>query len=172
MFGPPGRAYVYLIYGMYHCLNAVTEPEGRGGAVLIRAAQPLLGLETMWRARFPQTDVPTTFADERLAARIASGPGKLCRALEITRDGENGTPLYDGGLMIVRQIDLDGDAAEAAQLSDTPRLEACGDLDIIEDGRIGISRSTDTPWRFTIAESRFVSRRPDPALRPRRYAPR
>jgi DNA-3-methyladenine glycosylase len=65
MFGPPGHLYVYLIYGMYHCMNFVTEPDGEAGAVLIRAAEPTAG-----------------FDDE--SARVLSGPGKLCRALDIT----------------------------------------------------------------------------------------
>ncbi|HEY0708917.1 MAG TPA: DNA-3-methyladenine glycosylase, partial [Polyangia bacterium] len=65
MFGPPGHLYVYLIYGMYHCMNFVTEPDGEAGAVLIRAAEPVLGVTT----------------DD---ARALSGPGKLCRALGIT----------------------------------------------------------------------------------------
>lgn len=77
MFGPPGRAYVYLIYGTHHCLNVVTEPTGVGAAVLIRALEPLVGIEAM-RAR-------------RAHPKLTDGPGRLCQALGIDRrlDGED-----------------------------------------------------------------------------------
>lgn len=78
MFGPPGHAYVYLIYGMYECLNVVTAPVGVPHAILVRALEPLEGIALM-RSHVPATKRPTS--DQRLA----SGPGKLCRALEITR---------------------------------------------------------------------------------------
>lgn len=174
MFGPPGHAYVYLIYGMHHCLNTVTEAEGRGGAVLIRAAEPLHGLEAMWRARFPETAAPAGITDPggpaeprdlapdpRLAARIASGPGKLCRALDVRHDRENGLPLDDGALVIAREV-TDGRIHFAA-------LE---DLDLVADERIGISTAAHQPWRFTVSGSRFVSRKPDPAIRPQPHHPR
>lgn len=178
MFGPPGRAYVYLIYGMHHCLNVVTEPEGTGAAVLIRAAQPLFGLEAMWRARFPEAAMPPAGAlegannadgpDPRLTARLASGPGKLCRALDVHRDRENGVSLREGALRITRLVELDGAAAQG-----TPTvLVAPSTLEVVEDTRIGVSRSPEKPWRFTVAGSRFLSRKPDPAIRPRRYRPR
>lgn len=78
MYGPPGHAYVYLIYGMYHCMNAVTEPEGHGSAVLIRALEPLYGIE----------------GDTR-------GPGLLCQAMGIDRS-LNGADLVNGNLHIAR----------------------------------------------------------------------
>src|SRR5439155_1943054 len=74
IFGPPGHAYVYLIYGMYECLNLVAQPEGKAGCVLIRAVEPLTGLERMRRRR------PGT----RRAEDLANGPGKLTRAFGIT----------------------------------------------------------------------------------------
>ncbi|MFP4373019.1 MAG: DNA-3-methyladenine glycosylase [Spirochaetaceae bacterium] len=171
MFGPPGHAYVYLIYGMHHCLNTVTEPEGTGGAVLIRAAEPLFGCEEMWRARFPGSEVPaglTDAVDARLLARIASGPGRLCSALGIHRDRENGARLYSGDLIIARHAVI---AADGTDDRATVVVEAPRELDIVEDGRIGIRRAADRPWRFTIAGSPFVSRKPDPAIRPRRHRP-
>lgn len=88
MFGPFGYAYVYKIYGMYHCLNAVTCPEGVGEAVLIRAVQPLAGVETMTRNR--RVDNPR---------KLCSGPGKLCQAFGID-SRYNHAPLTEGALRI------------------------------------------------------------------------
>ena len=78
MFGPPGFSYIYFIYGMYHCLNFVTEPEGKPAAVLLRAAEPVTGLEIM-RQRSTNSS-PHTFLN---------GPGKFCRAFGLTRDENN-----------------------------------------------------------------------------------
>lgn len=75
LFGPPGRAYVYLIYGIHECLNLVTEPDGKPGCVLLRALDPLCGLAAMKKAR------PAA----RRAQNLASGPGNLTRAMGITR---------------------------------------------------------------------------------------
>src|SRR5205814_890853 len=84
IFGPPGHAYVYFIYGMYECLNLVAEPEGRAGCVLIRALEPLAGVELMKRRR----------ASARKIEQIANGPGKLTLAMSITRahNGVDVTP--------------------------------------------------------------------------------
>jgi len=86
MFGPPGHLYVYLIYGMHHCMNVVTEPDGVAGAVLLRAAEPVDQLELVSAAA-------------GRAARPLSGPGKLCAGLGITR-ADNGLDLTGGGLII------------------------------------------------------------------------
>src|SRR5229473_1417104 len=75
IFGPPGHAYVYFIYGMYECLNLVAEPEGQAGCVLIRAVQPLVGIDIM-RTRRPKA---------KRVEDLASGPGKLTLAMGITR---------------------------------------------------------------------------------------
>lgn len=89
LFGRPGYAYVYLIYGMHFCLNVTTEPPGVGAAVLLRALEPIDGIEEMRRRRAP--GLPD--------AALASGPGNLCRALSIDlRD--NGTDLRSGGIRI------------------------------------------------------------------------
>jgi DNA-3-methyladenine glycosylase len=86
IFGPPGHAYVYFIYGMYECLNVVAEPEGTPGCVLIRALQPVEGVDLMRRRRKGQAD-------------LAGGPGKLTRAMGITRR-QNGADLTRGPLRI------------------------------------------------------------------------
>jgi DNA-3-methyladenine glycosylase len=88
IFGPPGHAYVYLIYGMYECLNIVAEPEGQAGCVLIRALEPLKGIESMRRRR----------GIDRVE-RLANGPGKLTIAMGITRK-HNGADVTRGPLTV------------------------------------------------------------------------
>ncbi|MHB0999569.1 MAG: DNA-3-methyladenine glycosylase [Armatimonadota bacterium] len=102
MFGEPGHAYVYLTYGMYHCFNAVTAPEGLGEAVLIRAVEPLEGIDIMSENR--GTDKLTN---------LASGPGKLCMAFGLDRS-HDGHDLVDGNLRI-----LDGDVPDTEIVSAT-----------------------------------------------------
>ncbi len=108
MFGPPGRAYVYLVYGMYNCLNVVTEPDGKPAAVLIRAVEPIAGIDEMRLARSQRRlrarsrrgpdsaggaiVEPVTRAI--VEARLASGPGLVCDAFSITR-ADNGVDLCD-----------------------------------------------------------------------------
>jgi DNA-3-methyladenine glycosylase len=128
MFGPPGHAYVYFIYGMYECVNVVTEPAGKAGAVLIRAVEPVLGVELM-RIRRPGA--------KRLRD-VASGPGKLTIALGITR-ALNGADVTKGALVVRERRGAEGFEIEAGP-------------------RIGISRCADWPLRFTVAGSEFVSR--------------
>jgi DNA-3-methyladenine glycosylase len=128
LFGPPGQAYVYRSYGVHAMLNAVTEPAGTGSAVLIRALEPLAGVEAM-RAR-------------RGLGRLedlCSGPGKLCQALGIGLD-LNGTNLRSGPIRILEPV------------AGTPRPE------LVQSVRIGITKAADLPWRFSAPGSRFVSR--------------
>jgi DNA-3-methyladenine glycosylase len=123
MFGPPGHLYVYFAYGMHWCANAVTSAPGTAGAVLIRALDPLRGVEAMRRAR------PAA----RREADLANGPAKLCQALGI--DGRHdGIDLVraDHGLTIVD----DG----------TPPPP-----DPVVGPRVGISVAVDHPWRFRVA---------------------
>src|SRR5208282_5341205 len=89
IFGPPGHAYVYFIYGMYECLNLVAEPDGSAGCVLLRALEPLAGLERM-RQRRPRA---------RRLEDLASGPGKLTLAMGITR-AHNGADVTRGALVV------------------------------------------------------------------------
>ena len=137
IFGPPGHAYVYLIYGIYECLNLVAERDGRPGCVLIRALQPLSGLELM-RARRPAARQPE---------QLANGPGKLTLALGIT-PAHNGADVTRGPL-VVRQ----GEGAGPIEIAVTPR--------------IGITRAAELPLRFLIARNGFVSgtRYNEPSLR-------
>jgi DNA-3-methyladenine glycosylase len=121
MYGPPGHAYVYFIYGMYFCLNVVTEADGRPGAVLIRAIVPQEGIEIMRRRRGGVPD-----------RHLADGPGKLCLALGITR-AQNGLDLTSSPELFLEE----GTPAAAAEIAATPRIGVRGDADAL--GR---------PWRF------------------------
>jgi DNA-3-methyladenine glycosylase len=132
LFGPPGVAYVYFIYGMHYCLNISCEPEGQAGGILIRALEPVEGLETMARLRkLPANAKPQL---------LTTGPGRLCQALGITRAGHNG-------------LDVTSPASELQVLDDGFRPEA-----IEATPRIGISKAADRPHRFIIRGSRFVSK--------------
>jgi len=128
MYGPPGTAYVYFTYGMHWCLNAVTEREGYPAAVLIRALEPVEGLEVMRRRRGAR--VP----DRHLCA----GPARLCEALGVT-GALNGTPLRRGLLRILRQGVRRRDVID-------------------EGPRVGITRALDWPLRFCLRDSPWVSR--------------
>jgi DNA-3-methyladenine glycosylase len=127
IFGPPGHAYVYFIYGMYECLNMVAEPDGQPGCVLIRAVEPVDGIELM-RKRRPAA---------RKLEDLASGPGKLTLALGITR-AQNGADLTRGELVV--------------RSPKEPRR-----VEIAVTPRIGISHCADWPLRFVVKGSRFVS---------------
>jgi len=135
MFGAPGRTYIYLIYGMYHCLNLVTDQEGVPSAVLIRA----LELDTLP----PWIDLTT----KPKLHRIAAGPGKLCRALQIDQSLnaqllhpqssiwlEPRTPDFQNGLEM-------------------------GHLQLTQTTRIGLTQGVDLPWRWYLSSSPAVSKR-------------
>jgi DNA-3-methyladenine glycosylase len=127
LFGPPAHAYVYLSYGIHSLLNFVAEPDGEAAAVLIRALEPVEGIDVM-RGR-------------RGVARIedlCSGPGKLTQALGVGLD-LNGVPLAEGPIRVLGRANG-------------------SDLRIVSSERVGITKATELPWRFSAAESRFVSR--------------
>jgi DNA-3-methyladenine glycosylase len=128
LFGPPGHAYVYFIYGMYECLNFVAEEEGKAGCVLIRALEPVAGIPSMRRRR----------PSARRVEDLASGPGKLTLAMGITRK-QNGADLTKGSLHLRRERN-----ESAVKVAVTPR--------------IGLTHCADWPLRFVVAEIRFASR--------------
>lgn len=127
IFGPPGHAYVYLIYGMYECLNLVAEPAGQPGCVLIRALQPIAGLELMQARR----------GNPRQLKSLANGPGKLTVAMGITR-AQNGADVTRGSLVVREPADP-------------------GEIAVTVTPRIGITRSVELPLRFLLAGNAFVS---------------
>jgi DNA-3-methyladenine glycosylase len=140
LYGPPGRAYVYFSYGMHALLNAVAEPEGVGAAVLIRALEPVDGIDAM-RAR----------RGVRPPEALCSGPGKLTQALGIGLE-LNGSSLLEGPIEFLA------------------RPAAAREPRVVVGERIGITKAVDLPWRFCDADSRHVSRPLPPAMRRRRAA--
>jgi DNA-3-methyladenine glycosylase len=138
LFGAPGNAYVYRSYGVHALLNAVAEEDGVGAAALIRALEPVDGVELM-RARRGL---------ERIE-ELCSGPGKLTQALGIGLD-LNGTSLLDGPIELL------------------PPAAGAQPVRVVTGTRIGINRAVELPWRFCDASSRCVSRPwPEPMRRPR-----
>ena len=141
MFGPAGVSYVYLIYGMYCCLNVVTDLEGVPSAVLIRALQ-LESLPVSILAQLEQTQPLTP----KQRIRLASGPGKLCRLLEINTQF-NGLPLrLDQPLWLEHRT-----SAFQQNLEQQPSA-------IIQTTRIGLSQGKDLPWRWYLANCPSVSK--------------
>jgi DNA-3-methyladenine glycosylase len=130
MYGPPGHAYVYLIYGMHHCFNVVTEEEGFPAAVLIRALEPLEGLEWMRHHRPGRSD-----------DQLTNGPGKLCAALAIDRT-LNGVDLYTGQVLFIEE----GRTVVGEEIATSPRIGIKSDE--VARGRL---------WRFCIKGNRYVS---------------
>jgi len=135
LFGPPGYAYVYFIYGNHYCLNVSCEPEGKAGGVLFRALEPLLGTEEMARARKIVLQGP------RDLPRLTSGPGRLAEAFGITRARDNGHDLTAPG----SGLWIGDDGFRARNIRITPR--------------IGISKAADEPLRYILAGNAFVSGR-------------
>lgn len=125
MFGPGGFSYLYFIYGMYHCLNFVTEKDGFPAAVLIRAGEPVEGIEEMYQ-RYPKPG----------QNKLTNGPGKLCKALGLTRKHNN--------------LDLTGSRLYLEDRGYTPD-------EIVAAPRIGIKRAVNRNWRFYDKNSQYVS---------------
>ena len=137
MYDTFGHVYIYLIYGMYHCINFTTEARGVPGAVLIRALEPLEGISVMQKRRKNNTgDTKNTGRNVQKKENLCSGPGKLCEALAITKK-LNGSPLgkevrmFDDGLIITS---------------------------IAASSRVGIKDALELQWRFFIKDNPFVSK--------------
>jgi DNA-3-methyladenine glycosylase len=132
MYGPPGHAYVYLIYGMHNCLNVVTGREGFPAAVLVRALEPVEGIAVMREKR-----------GGRGGSELTSGPARLCQALEIDRrfDGVDLCEV-DSVLFVERDTGVPGE-----QVVKGPRIGVRGDEEALS-----------APWRFCVRGNRFVSR--------------
>lgn len=135
LFAPPGTAYVYFVYGMHHCLNAVTEPEGEPSAVLIRAARPLLGHDAMALRRHGR---PWAKLSQTQRHNLLNGPGCLCRALAIDRTFDK-TSLVDGPDLLIAEAapELGLHAIQPRDIRVTPRIG----IDYAEEAK-------DFPWRF------------------------
>jgi len=135
LFGPPGHAYVYFIYGNHYCLNVSCEREGKAGSALFRALEPLLGVEEMARARGVVLHIP------RDLPKLTSGPGRLAEAFGITRIRDNGADLTSpaSGLWIGQ------DSFRPHNVQITPR--------------IGITKAAAEPLRYLLCGNPFVSGR-------------
>jgi DNA-3-methyladenine glycosylase len=133
LFGPPGYAYVYFIYGNHYCLNVSCEREGKAGGVLIRALEPLWGLEEMARARGIILDGASDLR------KLTSGPGRLAQAFGITRIRDNAADLTSAS----GSLWMGDDAYRSRKIVLTPR--------------IGIRKAADLPLRYILAGNLFVS---------------
>ncbi len=135
LFGRPGTAYVYRSYGIHALFNAVCEPEGVGAAVLIRALEPIAGLDAMRGRR-----------GLHAVEQLCSGPGKLTQALAIELE-HNDTDLLDGPIRL------------------GPRPPGWEDVELVAGARVGITKAAELEWRFCATGTRSVSRPWPPALR-------
>jgi len=134
MFEAGGYLYVYFTYGAHHCCNVVTGKKGQGTAVLIRAVEPVIGLNAMIKNRFGRK-----LKNEKEIFNLTSGPGKVCQAFKLDRI-HSGTDLLGKQIFI-----LDGEKIKSE--------------DISVSKRIGITRSADLPWRFFIKDNPYLSRK-------------
>ena len=128
MFTAPGALYVYFIYRMHFCMNVVSEAEGVGAAVLIRAIEPLQGVDEMQRLR----------GDKVRPKNLTNGPARACQALAINRD-------QDGASLLGPELYL--------EVGEPP-----GPSQIVTGPRIGITKSVDLPWRFCIKGHPYLSK--------------
>lgn len=181
MYGEAGHAYIYMIYGMYHCLNIVTGKKGFPAAVLIRAVEPVcvchseevrrrISQNNLEILPFRQSQGQNDMKKNQDSRKLANGPGKLCRWMEITKD-LNGIDIIQGEeLYITDNLDLFFERSGAkSRSSKSNSNEAVLDYtrtikehDIIVSKRIGVDYAkhcADHPWRFYIKENLFVSKR-------------
>jgi DNA-3-methyladenine glycosylase len=144
LFGPPGNAYVYFIYGNHYCLNVSCLPDEVPGCVLLRALEPVAGIEAMGRARgLKLTELKPRDWDDlhnlSWLRKISSGPGRMCEALGITRERDNGKSLVNAR----SDLRIASDSYHVRRVMVTPR--------------IGIVKSAGRPLRYFIADNPFVS---------------
>ena len=137
LFGPPGYAYIYFIYGNHYCLNVSCEPDGQAGGVLFRAVEPLSGIEKMARARDVEIRGPKDLP------KLTSGPGRLAEAFGVTRARDNGCDLTSASSNL--WLGDDGCRAPVRGIRATPR--------------IGITKAADKPLRYFLDGNPFVSGR-------------
>lgn len=133
LFGPPGFAYVYFIYGNHYCLNVSCLPDGLAGGILFRAVEPLAGIERMALSR----DV--CIGSSRDLPKLTSGPGRLAEAFDITRERDNGKDLTSPR----SDLFIADDGFRVRRVLTTPR--------------IGITKAAELPLRYLIAGNEFVS---------------
>jgi DNA-3-methyladenine glycosylase len=141
LFGPPGHAYVYFIYGNHYCLNVSCLPDGVPGCVLIRALEPVAGIAQMAEARGIEVAKETGVRKISFLKKISSGPGRLSEALEITRARDNGKNLVSPR----SDLRISDDGYRVRRITVTPR--------------VGIVKSAEQPLRYFIAGNAFVSGR-------------
>lgn len=144
LFGPPGHAYVYFIYGNHHCANVSCQPPGEAGCVLLRALEPFCGLEAMATLRGidgfdPDSGAGSRQRKLRYLRQLTSGPGRLCQALAITRQRDNGCDLCSSASSLY----IADDGSPAGPISATPR--------------INVTRAPLDEWRFILTGNFFVS---------------
>lgn len=135
LFGPPGYAYIYFIYGNHYCLNVSCEPDGRAGGVLFRALEPIAGITEMAKAR------GIAIQDPGDLVKLTNGPGRLCEAFDITRARDNGADLTSS----TSRLWIGDDGYAAKDIQTTPR--------------IGITKATEMPLRYVLAASPFLSKK-------------
>jgi DNA-3-methyladenine glycosylase len=141
LFGPPGYAYVYFIYGNHFCLNVSCLPDGIPGGVLFRALEPLLGIAQMAEARGIELTKKIELEKISTLKKISSGPGRMAEALDITRERDNGKSL----MSLRSDLHIVDNGFRARQVTITPR--------------IGIVKAADQPLRYFLAGNAFVSGR-------------
>lgn len=139
LFGPPGYAYVYFIYGNYYCLNVSCLPDGVAGGVLFRAMEPVAGINEMAKARGIHLPATAAAANVALLRKISSGPGRMCEALGVTRERDNGKSFVSAR----SDLRIVGDGYRVSRVKVT--------------ARIGITKSADRPLRYIIEGNPFVS---------------
>lgn len=134
MFGSPGTIYMYLIYGMYQCINVVSNVTGVGEAVLIRALEPVRGIQLMQERRRDNKADSSTFSNKNLC----NGPGKLVISMGLTKEEFNNKTLMEDRLYLLPSTNLD--------------------IEINTSPRIGINVGKELPYRFSINKNIFVSK--------------